>query len=229
MTGRRLRLIGTALAVVAVVALAWLLGIGPLLGAAAATETQLVATSAVNDAQAARLAALAADARNLAELQAQVRTSDAALPADPQLATFFRELGDLQRRYAVTVTSYTGAAAVAASPTGAAAAAAPPASASTAPATPAPTATPSAAPAGTPAPAAAATATATPAGGLSRIPMDLQVTGSYQHLVAFIGGLQSGPRLFLVDRVAISSGTDSAGFTAAVSGAVYVLPAGAAG
>jgi Tfp pilus assembly protein PilO len=226
MTGRRLRLIGTALAVVAVVALAWLLGVGPLLGQAAAPETQLVATNAVNDAQAARLAALAADARNLAELQAQVRTSDAALPADPQLATFFQELGDLQRRYAVTVTSYTGAAAVAAGATGAAATApaASPAATGASP-TPAPTATP--APATTAAPATGAAVT--PVGGLSRIPMELQVTGSYKHLVAFLGGLQSGPRLFLVDRVAITSGADAAGFTAAVSGAVYVLPTGAAG
>jgi Tfp pilus assembly protein PilO len=227
MTGRRIRLLGTAVAVVAVVALAWVLGVGPLLGQAAATDTQLAATTAVNDAQAARLAALAADARNLAQLQAQLKTSDAALPADPQLATFFQELGDLQHRYAVTVTGYTGAAAVAADPAGAAATTAGGAAAT--PATPAPSATPSPAPATPSAAAPAATPSGTATSGLSRIPMQLQVAGSYKHLVAFVGGLQSGPRLFLVDRVAITGGTNGAGFTAAVSGAVYVLPTGAAG
>jgi Tfp pilus assembly protein PilO len=228
MTARRLRLIGTAFAVVAVVALAWLLGAGPLLGQAAATDAQLAATTAVNDAQAARLAALAADAGHLAELQSQQRTSDAALPPEPSLAAFFQELGDLQRGYAVTVTGYTGAAAVAAgatAPTGTTA----PAAGAAASATPAPTPTPTA----TAAPPAAAPATtsaaATPTGGLYRIPMELQVAGSYKHLLSFVGGLQSGPRLFLVDRVAISAATTGSGFTATVSGSVYVLPAGAGG
>lgn len=231
MTGRRIRLLGTGLAVVAVIAAAWLLGIGPLLGQAAASETQLVATTAVNDAQSARLAALAATGRHLADLQAQLKGSEAALPAEPQLAAFFSELGDLQRRDSVTVTGYTGSAAVAA--TGSTAAAG--ASGGAAPtATPAPTASPSASASPSPAPSSAAgspatAAPGTPTAGLSRIPMQLQVAGSYKHLVAFVGGLQSGPRLFLVDRVAISSGTDGSGFTATVSGSVYVLPTGAAG
>jgi hypothetical protein len=56
--------------------------------------------------------------------------------------------------------------------------------------------------------------------------MQLQVAGGYKHLVAFVGGLQSGPRLFLVDRVAITAGTNGAGFTASVAGSVYVLPTG---
>jgi Tfp pilus assembly protein PilO len=218
-----------------VIALTWLLGVGPLLGQAAATEAQLAATAAVNDAQTARLASLAADARDVAALKARLGTADAALPADPALATFFRELGDLQRRYSVTVTSYTGSAAVAAAPaTGAApAAGGAAAGASGSTATPSPTPTPTtAAPAPASAPAAAPTtsaAAASPTGGLYRIPMQLQVTGSYKHLVGFLGGLQTGPRLFLVDSAAITTGTNGSGFTAAVAGSVYVLPKGSAG
>jgi hypothetical protein len=59
--------------------------------------------------------------------------------------------------------------------------------------------------------------------------MQLQVAGGYKHLVGFLGGLQSGPRLFLVDRAAITAGTNGSGFTASVSGSVYVLPSGVSG
>lgn len=219
MTARRVRLIGAGFAVVAVLVLTWLLGAAPLLAQAAATETQLAATTAVNDTQTARLAALAADARHLPALRAELGAADAALPATPELAAFFAELGMLQQRYGVAVTSYQGSAAVAAT-TGATANGAAPVPATGA-ATPAPSATP--------APAVAPSAAISPSspGGLTRIPMQLQATGGYKHLVDFVGGLQGGPRLFLVDKVAINAGVNGGAYTAAISGSVFVLPAGA--
>lgn len=235
----RLSLLVTIIAIVAVLALSWTLGVAPQLRQAEESTRERQAAEQLNQVQTAKLAALATDRRDAASLKAKLARADAALPARPDLSRLLGELNTLQDRYQVHVTGYTASDA---QPFGAAATATSPAAVAPTPAAPTPAATPApsgsaatssgsaATSSGTAAPATspgAATGTATGTSGLYSIPVQVQATGSYADLTAFVGALQSGPRTFVVDKLTVGAAEGGSGFSATIAGFVYVLHAAA--
>jgi 3-oxoacyl-ACP reductase-like protein len=104
----------------------------------------------------------------------------------------------------------------------------------TPPVAPAPTPTASASPSPSPTPTAAAPVAPTgpaaapqvtnskiTAANFIAIPVKVSISGSYSAVLDFVSGLQSGPRLFLVN--ALSTDTKDGGVDATVGGLVYVL------
>jgi Tfp pilus assembly protein PilO len=80
-----------------------------------------------------------------------------------------------------------------------------------------------------------AAASKTPqASRLIQIPLSISVSGAYDNVLAFVGGMQSGARLYLVNSVgfvagnAANTGTTAAAqpalFTATIAGVLYSLP-----
>jgi hypothetical protein len=141
------------------------------------------------------------------------------------MSSFVSEINSLAGAHGVTVNTITVADATPYTP----------------PAAPAPTPTASAAPTPAPSPTAAApvaptTPTAAPqvtnpkitAANFIAIPVTLSISGSYSNVLDFVSGLQSGPRLFLVN--ALTADTKNGTVDATVGGLVYVLlAAGASG
>lgn len=217
MTRNRLYLLGMIGAIVAVLVLSWVLGVQPALQQARTNNSARAAAAVLNQTQVAKLGTLTADQRNLTKLRSELAGATAAIPAAPSLSSFLGELNGLQDRYYVKVTGYTGGDVQA---FGAAAA-------GTAPATAASGATPSAS--ASPAPASTQTSTAptqvsaTSPSGLFAIPVQVTATGGYDNLVGFVGALQSGSRLFAVNKVSIAPTQAGREFTATYGGFVYVL------
>jgi hypothetical protein len=93
---------------------------------------------------------------------------------------------------------------------------------STATASPSPS--PSSTAATTPAPPVAPAATTR----LALIPVQLTVTGSYDAVMNFIGGIQTGGRLFLVNSTTITLSPSDKTYTGVLGGTIYALPSAAA-
>ncbi|MCU1557986.1 MAG: hypothetical protein JWN09_1981 [Microbacteriaceae bacterium] len=215
----RLWVIGLGAAIVVVAALGYLAGISPIVAQASAADAQRTSIAAANDASAARLISLKAQYAGIAKLQAQLKVLAGSIPADAEMPVFLRELNALSNQYQVSLKSV--AVSVAqnyASPT--VTPVKPPAgSAATPSPSPSPsTSTSTGAGAGTPA------ATSAPASRLILIPVAISISGSYSNLMAFVGGLQSGDRLYLLTGLSMSSAADAAHFSADITGYVYALP-----
>jgi Tfp pilus assembly protein PilO len=101
----RLWLIGGALGAVVLVALAWLLLIGPQNGDTATLRDQESATQDRIAAQRHRLSELRRDSAKLPEYQAQLQRDRQALPDTPALADFLRELQSAGDQAGAPVTS----------------------------------------------------------------------------------------------------------------------------
>lgn len=202
-----------AIAVVAV--LGWVVGVSPILGQVTAADEQRAGVASVNDANQTKLLSLKKQFENIGETQAKLDPLRTSIPVSADMPVFLRTIkayGDAQgitlKSVEVSgVSAYVApvAAAPAASAAGAATAASSP--------------SPSAAPSGTAAPAVAPPA---PASSLQVIPIKISVSGTYSQVMAFAGGMQSAPRLFLVSTLAVSS--VSGVFTGDLSGSVYALP-----
>jgi Tfp pilus assembly protein PilO len=231
-------IIGTALLVVATVALGWTLGISPQLKAAATAAVETVSVNGQNVKNQADLEALKKQFSDIDSIRSELDTLNVALPRDPQLATFIRQINTLATQHSVTVQVITPAApTVFASEEAAAEApaadAADPAAATADPAT-APTdsaATPADTDDGEAAAAeevARATANVT-GGALVTIGMTIVVGGSYDAVLAFTQGLQQGDRLFMATGVSVADSGDtatagSAPYVGTIDGLIYVIP-----
>ncbi|WP_375401003.1 hypothetical protein [uncultured Amnibacterium sp.] len=217
MTRDRLWATGLVAVIVLVLLLSVVLGVAPALKEAQANNAERASVDALNQTQSLALTSLVSDKRNMAALQTRLAKANAALPAKPQLSSLLGELNSLEHKYGVHLTGYTGGDAEKfdASASGATSTSAPATAA-----TPAPSAAP------TSTSSTSTTAAPTSASGLYSIPVQVQAAGDYADLVDFVGGLQTGKRLFVVKTLTIGTGSASGAFSATVNGYVYLLTDG---
>ena len=232
MDRNRLWTIGALLAMVAVVALGWFLGIQPQLASASTASQNLATTQTQNAASSASLAKLKSDFEGIANLKQNLAALRDSVPSSAQISALVTELDSLAGEHQVLVKSigvsdakaYTPPLVVAATP-----AAATSSNPSPTP-TPALTGAPVSAPATPTAPVLVTNPKITAANFIA-IPVQLAITGPYSNVLDFVRGLQTGPRLFLVTALSTKSSTDkvaAGSVDATVGGIVYVLLANGA-
>ncbi len=219
----RLWVIGSVTVMVALVVAGWLLGIQPALAAAGAAELERVNVQAQNDAQLITLAELAAARQDQAQLEKDYATLLKSIPENPGTSAFIDGLDSLANRASVQITGFTVADPLA----------------YTIPqsAVPAAVADP-AADGATPAPVAAPVAPAVPPAVTSPlitpdnfvgILITIDVSGTYESVLSFVNGLQTGSRLFLVTGIHTerNADADAEGLVSAhLTGYIYVLDQG---
>lgn len=240
MDKNRLFMILLGVAMVAVLAGGFLLGVRPALESAAASEQAREASAASNQANRSLLNSLIEQNKKLGELTDQVNTLRQSIPSQENLEQFIDTVDVAAAARGLVVQNVTPGGEIAYAPQGVAT---PPASGS------APSSTPAATP--TPTPTPSATAAATPPAGSSpqapaphtdaqitaanflAVPIKVGVAGPLPQTVAFIHDLQNGPRLFVVNGISGGASTGDGGGgsttkaaqteTYVVSGYVYVL------
>lgn len=240
MDKNRLWLIGAVLVAGCLVAGGWFLGIQPQLDAAQTALQQRASVEETNQTDEAVLAGLRADYSRLPQLEDQLSTLEASVPADSAAPALVKELDALSSSAGVTITDFTMSDAQAYTPVATASTSAG-SSSSTGSASSGTSATgTSAASSGTtsttdattPSAAASTTAGAPPvsnplitASNFVAQPVTVTVSGSYAAVLRYLQGLQTGARLFLVDSIAISSSANSTAGTvqAQIGGLVYSL------
>ncbi|WP_431278139.1 hypothetical protein [Leifsonia poae] len=225
----RLWIIGSAVAMVAIVALGWVVGIQPQLSAASAADAQTAQVEALNQKNALALAELQKQYKDLPALKAQLAALASSVPGDVQMPAFMDEMTAVASGAGVTVAKWTAADGQAyTAPVAPAAAAAAPAAGSTA--TPAPTPAPGT-PAPTPTPAVPVKVAGLPpvmstlitSDNFIASPVTVSVSGPYANVLTFLKGAQSGQRLFLVTGFVTKASTVGTGVDATISGLIYTL------
>lgn len=236
MDKNRIWIIGSALLMAIVVALGWFLGVAPQLTAAAQAEAQRAGVQALNVQQEATLASLKKDYAKLGAMNAELSDLSASVPSDTDTPAFVDEVDAVAVAAGVTVTGIKVADATPYEPVS------PPASAGGA-ATPPPTSTPT--PGATPTPSATPTPKPTPIAGMppvtspkltsanfSSLAVTLTVKGTYAQGLAFVNGIQTGKRLFLVSGITTSAASSGSGTaskpsageeTITVTGLIFVV------
>lgn len=201
-----------ALAIVAVLAGGWFLGVSPLLTQASTNDADRASVLSLNQAQEAQLVVLAEQTKKWDSIERDRAQLQSAIPADPGMPALVGEISTLAATSGVEVTSFSTSDAqildgtVTQPATDPAAAATPADNAATA--------------------ADAAPAPAAPSGsGLVAVPVELAASGSTEALLGFLSGLQHGERLLLVSGMNLAGSDSGAGQSLAVSGYVFVLPA----
>lgn len=209
---------GGAIAIAAVVAGGWLLGVQPLLASASASEQELQAVRRLNEVQTTRLEELGARGDALAGIRETVSDLERAIPSDEAMAEFLGEISSVERTTGARVISLTaspmtdlatGATSDGGATAGAPAAAASPDASATASASSA-TAAASSATAGVP--------------GLKALPISLSALGSPQSVSDFIDALQSDGRYLSLSSIALSTDPATGESRADLVGTAYVLP-----
>lgn len=251
MDKNRIWVVGSVLAMCAVLALGFVLGIQPQLTAAAASNTELVAVEAANTQQAAVLDQLKKDFAGIDEVRAVLAPLNLSVPNGTEMPAFVNQLSELAGQSQVTLTGITVSEAQAYAPVVAPVVAAPAAEAPAADANantkPAPTESAVAA-------APVATVGVPPvvdpritAANFASLGVQIQIRGNYNRVLDFVNGLQTGKRLFLVSGLSTvaaksapaetatnKTGAPSApaadgAVDATISGLVYVLVPAATG
>lgn len=229
MDKNRLFMILLGVAMAAVLAGGFLLGVRPSLDSAAASEQAREQAAAANQANQALLNSLAQQNKKIGELTDQVGVLRQSIPAQENLSQFIDTVREAAAAQGLTVQNVTPGDEVAYAPQGASA---PAASGSTpsSTATPTPTPTPSPTATAAPAPAAGAQAPvphsdpAITAANFLAISVKIGVAGPLPSTIAFVHALQHGPRLFVVNGISGgASGGDSSAKGAAVQGDTYVI------
>lgn len=209
----------TLAAVLAVLAGGWFLLVSPERAEAAELRAQAEQQHSTNDALATRIDVLKAQAVGLPAQQAALAAVAAKIPADPAIPTLLRSLSAAAASSDVEFVSLVPGAVLSASPAAAA---------------------PAPAEDGTPAPVTPAAPTV--AGGLSTIPVTINVVGSFYSLERYLGALEDLPRALRVTKLAVTPGEnpvapgsagstaakDGSSLTAAITGEVFVSTAVAA-
>lgn len=227
MSRNRLMLILAALSALAVAAGGFFLAVQPQLARAATADAETQSISSANAKTRGEIARLRDQARSLPKLRAELAALRASVPASGATSAFISQLNATAGTAGVKVSTIT---------VGDAAAYTPPVAESTAPASSSAgaTATPSPTATATPtAPAAPSTTvdSSITAENFSVIPISVSVDGDFAQALAFVKGVQSNPRLFLIDSISSSiapagpsdsaSTGDSPSWT--FSGSIYVL------
>jgi Tfp pilus assembly protein PilO len=202
MSRNRMNLLLAVLAAVVVVAGGFFLGIQPQLASASASETQRKSTESTNTATQAELTKLAEENKTLDQQKRDLAALRWSIPDSAAASTFYRELNATAGRTGVTITSITtGDPAAYAAPTDGGATA----GAATGP--------------------VPATDPAVTASNFSIVPVTVGITGSFDQARAFMKGVQTGDRLFLLTNITSSAeSSDGASTTTwTIGGSIYVL------
>ena len=215
MNKNRLFTLGITGAIALVAILGWFVGISPVLDQAAATGEQVSSAAGINDINQAKLVTLKKQFANIGEVQNELTGLRQSLPVVADMPDFLREINEFGAAHNVSLTSVTVSPPTPYEASPATAAASTPAEGST------PTPSPSASASAT---ATAGTTSAPPAAGsgLVVIPVQIVVTGSYADVLAFVGAIQGGPRLLLVQTFAMTGNEGS--FTGSIAADIYALP-----
>jgi hypothetical protein len=242
MDKNRLFMILLGVAMAAVLAGGFLLGVRPSLDSASASEQAREAAAASNQANQALLNSLIEQNKKIGELTDQVNVLRQSVPSQENLEQFIDTVDVAAAAQGLIVQNVTPGGEIAYAPQGVST---PPAGGATPPSTATATPTP------TPTPSPSATAAATPAAGASpqapathtdpqitaanflAVPIKVGVAGPLPQTIAFIHALQNGPRLFVVSGISGGASTSSGAGgskpeaaqteTYVVSGYVYVL------
>lgn len=214
----RLLTVAIAGAIAVVLALGWFVGVSPVLSQAAAANDQRTSISASNQTSRESIVVLKQKYAGIDTLTQRLDGLTTSVPTDADIPLFLRELDSLSNQNSVGLTNVTvtdaakyvaPAAPVVASGNAGAGGATP---------TPTPSASAGATPNAPVVPAGAA-------GRLVLIPVHIAVTGSYNNIMTFVGGLQSGPRLYLLSALAVTGTvSDLANYSGDLTGFVYALP-----
>lgn len=221
MTRNRLNMLIAVVAMVVVALAGFFLGVQPQLAQAANDRVEQTSVDATNRTTAAELARLKERAKSLPALKAELAKLTASVPSSANMSSFYGAVDGVAASSGVKVSAITTSDAVAyTAPVSAG-------TATDAEATDDPTA--DATPTATAAPTTPLTDPAISSKNFSAIPVSVSVDGSFDQALAFVGGLQEGARLFLVNTVSSSATQDSTDQSAAASttwtfgGYVYVL------
>lgn len=218
MDKNRVWTIGSVLAMVVLVAAGFFFGVQPQLAAAAAADADRAGVAATNAGHEAVLARLKDDFRDLDRLRDQSRSLARSVPTGTAMPAFFRQIDRLTAGTEVRLTGLTVADPLAYTPVVAAPTTVVDPNVVVDPnavAAPAPIST-----AGVP-PVANARITAA---NFAAMAVTLSITGSFDQVLEFVNGLQSGDRLFLVSAVNTKDSARVPGnVDATISGLVYSL------
>lgn len=216
----RLWIFGLTAAILVVAGLGYVLGISPILASATSADEQRASVASTNRASEARILVLKKQFENIGSLQDELAGLTGSVPIDGDMPVFLAEINTLTTQYSVQLTNAIVSDAIKYVPPVVEAV---PASTETSTGTPSPSPSPSAsAGSTTPTPAPVITG---PAGRLVLIPVKVSVKGTYDNVMAFVGAIQGGPRLFLSNTLDVTiDSTDSSLFTADINGYVYALP-----
>jgi Tfp pilus assembly protein PilO len=207
----RLWVIAAVVGMVVVALAGWFVGISPIVAQAAAADASATSTAADNQASETKLALLKTQYAGIGKLQKSLDSLRESIPEEANASVFLQELNALSAEYGVTLTSVTVNAATVYKAVTPAATAMP----STDTSTPTPSPTPTAPATTTP------QATTVPTTGLVLVPVVIAATGTFDAVKAFIGAVQSGPRLYLATSAAISYGTGV--YTGTLSGDIFTV------
>ncbi|TFB75948.1 hypothetical protein E3O06_04760 [Cryobacterium glaciale] len=209
--------VGAILVIVLVVSAGFTLGISPKLEELSASRATRTAALAQNEVYELQLAALQREFDGLETVQDELAVLREAIPEGAALPAFVGQLDAIAGRTSVTLTEFSSADALLYAPV--------------VPDTTVPdTTVPDTTVPDTTAPGAADAAAAAPSALVTTdnfvaVPVTISVTGSFDAVLQFLDGLQSGQRLMTV--TSFSSGTPSADapdrVTGQIAGIVYVL------
>jgi type IV pilus assembly PilO-like protein len=220
-SNNRLWVIGSVIAMFALVLAGWFLGAQPFLATALNAEAERANVEAQNQLHQQVITQLAQDQQNLKALKKKFATLAASIPSDPDTSEFITGLDALAAGAGVTISGITVSDSEAY--TVPVSAGQPPADTSTS------------------APSTAATATAVPvdpslpkavtnplitAENFVGIKVTVSVVGPYSNVLNFVHGLQYGDRLVLVTGFTSTTTADENAVDAVVSGYIYVLQQG---
>lgn len=223
-TNLRIWVIGSVVAMVALLGGGWFVGAQPFLDAASAASTSASQLAMTNQSTQSRLARLAKQASDIQGLKSQEAVAAAAVPASLDSNAFVARINAIAATVNVSVQSvtpgapqaYTAPASVQAAQQAAALAAqpssSPSASASAAPAPAAPTV-----------PVLAATDPSISGANFTVVPMTVAVKGTMEATLQFTHALQHDRRLYLVTGYTLASGQSGGKVLATLTGYIYAL------
>ena len=223
MDKNRLWLIGSALMMVLVVALGWVVGIQPQVDAISTASDERVSVEQTNAGHRASLAKLKEDFKGIDGLNQELASLTKSVPSGTNAPDYVDQLDALANANQVALKGLTIADAEAYTPVALVAPVAPVAEAGAPAPSPAPTATPApiAAPGSPPVTNPGITAT-----NFASLSVQITVSGTYSNVLKFVNGLQTGPRLFLVTGLTTTAATES---SAPVDSTTEAKPSAASG
>jgi Tfp pilus assembly protein PilO len=227
MQTHRILSLGSILAMLLIPVIGWFLVAQPQLAAAAAADKQRTEIDSQIAASAAVVAQLKADSANLPELNDQLNDLRGSIPADVDPSGYIDGLGALATISGVSITGLTVGDPTAYSP-----ATRPdeepvvPAQGEDGDSETAAGSAPAVAPVDDP---AFVTNPLITGENFVAIPVSIESNGEWDPILAFVQGLQSKDRLFLVATLATSRDQASTAMTATVGGFIYAIPTGVEG
>lgn len=221
MDKNRLWVLGSVLAMAAILALGFVLGIQPQLKAASLANADRAAVEAANAEQAVVLAQLKEDFAGIDAVRSELAPLAISVPSGTEMPAFVKQLSELAVQSQVTLTAITVADALAYAPVVAPVVAAPVAEApdegAEAASEPVPTEE-AAAPVST-AGVPPVTDPRITASNFASLGVQITIKGDYNRVLDFVNGLQNGPRLVLVSGLSTVAAVPTAAAPAADSGA----------